>query len=387
MKAKVLSLEGQPVSEIELPPVFETEFRPDVIRRAVLSAQSARLQPFGTDRMSGKRTSAETWGKGFGVSRTRRVKGTRYHAAGRGALSPHTVGGRRAHPPKVEKIIRERINRKERWLAMKSAIAATRNKRLVSSRGHILDGVPELPLIVVDEIEGKSKFREIKEIFQKIGLWNDVKRVISSKKLRPGRGKMRGRKYRQAVGPLIVIERDRGIVKGSRNTPGVDISTVFGLDVESLAPGGAPGRLTLWTQSAIQKLGEGIPLSPPPPEKEKLYFRIPAEEKLRFRVVQAPAPPEEKPPEEKPPEEKPPEEKPPEEKPPEEKPPEEKPPTPPEEKPPEEAVPPPEKSSEEVAPAPPEEKPPEEKPSEEKPPREMLQEKHPLSAEEEASSR
>ncbi len=99
MKVQVLSLDAKSVEEIDLPDVFETAVRPDVIKRAVLSAQSARIQPWGPDTMAGKRTSAETWGKGFGTTRIRRVKGTKYPASGMGAFAPHAVGGRRAHPP------------------------------------------------------------------------------------------------------------------------------------------------------------------------------------------------------------------------------------------------------------------------------------------------
>ncbi len=258
MKSKVLSKEGQPVSEIELPPVFDTEFRPDVIRRAVLSAQSARIQVWAPDSMSGKRTSAETLGKGLGVSRTRRVKGSRYSAAGAGAFAPHTVGGHRAHPPRTEKIHHERINRKERRFAIRSAIGTTKNKKLVSMRGHVINGIQELPLVVSDEIEAVAKTKEIKEIFQKLGVWGDVERVAASTKIKAGRGKMRGRKYRQAVGPLLVIGQNKGIVKGSKNTPGLDVCTVSTLNVELLAPGGDAGRLTLWTEGAIKKLSEGM---------------------------------------------------------------------------------------------------------------------------------
>lgn len=257
MKVKVLSLEGQPVSEVELPPVFGTEFRPDIIRRAVISAQSARIQPWGPDWMAGKRTSAETWGKGFGASRVRRVKGTRYHAAGRAAFVPSTVGGRRAHPPRVEEVIREKINRKERKLAIKSAIAATGDKKLVARRGHVVNGIQELPLVVSDDAEKLGKTREVKGLLQKVGIWKDVERVAASKKVKAGKGKTRGRKHRQAVGPLLVVGENKPIVKGARNTPGMDVVTVSGLNVEVLAPGGDPGRLTLWTQGAMKKLSEG----------------------------------------------------------------------------------------------------------------------------------
>jgi len=255
MKANVFSTDGKPVGEVELPSAFETEIRPDLIRRAVLSAQTARLQPWGPDEMSGKRTTAETWGKGFGVARVRKVKGTRYPAAGRGAFVPFTVGGRRAHPPKVEKVLRERINKKERRLAIRSAIAATGNPRLVKSRGHVVGGVLQLPLVVVDDLESITRTREVKKVLENLGMWKDVERASKGVKVRAGRGKMRGRRYRERVGPLIVVSQDRGISRGARNLPGVDVVNVRRLSAELLAPGGNPGRLTVWTRGAVEKLG------------------------------------------------------------------------------------------------------------------------------------
>lgn len=258
MKVHVYSLDGKPVEEIELPAIFDEQFRPDIIKRAVLAAQSARFQPSGADWMAGKRTSAETWGKGHGVARVRRVKGIRYPAAGRGAFAPFTSGGRRAHPPKVEKILRERINRKERQLAVRSAVASTKDKKLVGSRGHAIRSVAEFPLVVTDDLEGLGKTSRAKEILQKLGLWQDVERVAKSKRVRAGRGKMRGRRYRQAVGPLIVVGEDKGIKLGARNLPGVEVVEVRNLNAEKLAPGGVPGRLTAWTKGAIQKIAGGL---------------------------------------------------------------------------------------------------------------------------------
>lgn len=250
-------MDGKPVEEIELPPVFGEELRPDIIRRAVLSAQTARLQPWGTDFMAGKRTSAETWGKGRGVARVRRVKGSRSPAAGKGAFAPHTTGGRKAHPPKVGRVLYERINRKERQLAVRSAIAATKEKQLVSSRGHVVSGIPELPIVISDEFEGIKKAKQTREVLQRLGVWQDIKRVVQSRKVRAGKGKMRGRRYRQAVGPLVVVAQDRGIKLGASNLPGVEVTTVNNLNAERLAPGGVPGRLTVWTKSAVQKLAGG----------------------------------------------------------------------------------------------------------------------------------
>lgn len=253
--AKVYSLDGEPVEEIELPGVFGDEFRPDLIRRAVIASQTARLQPWGADEMAGKRTTAETWGKGHGVARVRRVKGSRHPAAGGGAFAPFTVGGRRAHPPKVGKVLVERINRKERLLALRSAIAATKEMNLVSGRGHVVEKLVGFPLVVSDELEEVGRARRAKEVFKKLGLWGDVERSAKSTKVRAGKGKMRGRRYRRAVGPLLVVSEDRGIGLGAGNFPGVEVVEVDGLNVERLAPGGMPARLTAWTKSAIQKLG------------------------------------------------------------------------------------------------------------------------------------
>ncbi len=254
MKVPVFSLGGGQVGELELPEVFQEEYRPDLIRRAVLSSQTARLQPKGADPMAGKRTSAETWGKGYGVARVRRVKGRGSPASGSGAFAPHTVGGRRAHPPLPQKVLRERINRKEKRLAFRSALAATARKELVRSRGHLTDKVPFFPLVVEDGLEELSETKRVKEVFQKLGLWEEVERVSERVKIRAGRGKMRGRRYREPVGPLLVVSEDRGIKKGAGNLPGVKVVEVRNLGVEDLAPGGMPARLTVWTSSALQQL-------------------------------------------------------------------------------------------------------------------------------------
>ena len=117
---------------MDVPRVFTTEYRPDLIKRSVLSTISSRSQPYGPNPLSGKMTSAESLGKNRGIARLPRMKsGPR-----RGAFVPQTVGGRRAHPPVPEKTIREKINKKEKRLALMSAIAATANVEKVRNRGH-----------------------------------------------------------------------------------------------------------------------------------------------------------------------------------------------------------------------------------------------------------
>jgi large subunit ribosomal protein L4e len=250
--AKVFSLEGKMVGKADLPPVFSTPLRRDVIKRAVLAIQSHRHQPQGRDPMAGKRTTAESRGTGSGMSRIPRTKGP----AGRAAFAPGTVKGRAGHPPTSEKRIVKRIPKKERRLALFSAIAATASKELVASRGHSIEDVPGIPLVVQDSLEKLGKTKEVEEALVRLGVLSDIYRVRKSRKVRAGKGKRRGRRMKQAVGPLLVIAKNEGIVEAAENIPGVDIVDVGSLNAEVLAPGAHPGRLTIWTNGAIDRLNE-----------------------------------------------------------------------------------------------------------------------------------
>ncbi|MHA1311183.1 MAG: 50S ribosomal protein L4 [Candidatus Helarchaeota archaeon] len=254
-KVKVLDLEGKVVKEIDMPPVFSTPYRPDIIKRAFLSCLTGRIQPKGTDPMAGKRTTAESWHAGRAVSRVPRVKGGGTPRAQQGAFVPGTVGGRIAFPPRVDKKIKEKINKKERILAIKSAIAATSKKEIVINRGHKFQDSIELPIVITNEIENLKKTRDVKELFMNVGVWDDIIRA-SKRKIRAGKGKFRGRKYKKKKSVLIVVNENKGIYLAARNHPGVDICTIDKINAELLAPGGHPGRLIIWSENAIKKAGE-----------------------------------------------------------------------------------------------------------------------------------
>jgi len=249
MKANVIDLSGNASGQIELPPVFEEEYRPDLIKRAVLAAQANRLQPYGPHFYAGMNTSAQSWGPGHGVSRVPRLKNGR-KAAG----IPMAVGGRRSHPPRPEADKSEKINNKERRKAIRSAIAATASTELVSARGHRFSR--ELPLVAENAVESLDKTADVKKFLIAAGLWDDVERAKLGKNIRAGKGKMRGRKYKNRKSLLIVAASDQGLGKAARNLPGVDFATVERLNAELLAPGTHAGRLTVWTQNALQKLSE-----------------------------------------------------------------------------------------------------------------------------------
>ncbi len=116
--------------------------------------------------------------------------------------------------------------------------------------------MPQIPLIVTNDIEKLKKTKEVEEALIQLGVLSDVYRVRESRKIRAGKGKRRGRKLKHAVGPLIVVTENKGVIEAARNIPGVDIVTVKDLNAEILAPGAHPGRLTIWTEGAIEKLAE-----------------------------------------------------------------------------------------------------------------------------------
>ncbi len=256
MKVNVYSLSGKKTKDIiELPKVFEEDIRPDLIKRAVLSSQSQRYQPQGRDYFAGKRTSALNWGPGRGAARVPRVKGSRHSAAGRGAFVPQAAGGRIAHPPTVDKQIKKKINAKERKLATASAIAATAVKELVAERGHMIDKVPQIPLVVSDELEKLKTAKEVEETFSKLGLSEDLQRA-KARKVRAGKGTMRGRRYKKKKSALVVVSDSADVFKGASNYPGIDVVKAEHLGVEQLAPGTHHGRLTIYTKSAIDAIAQ-----------------------------------------------------------------------------------------------------------------------------------
>ena len=258
MKTSVYSINGQKKSQkIDLPKVFETPLRPDIIKRAVLAEQSWKRQPKGVSRFAGRLVAVENWGPGRGAARVPRTKGSRTHSSQRGASVPQARGGHKAHPPKVEKKIVEKINRKEHILALRSTIAHTAHKELVEGRGHKFEKKLEFPIVVENKAEDIKKTQDAIKFLDNIGVTLDLERVKQGRNIRPGKGKRRGRKYKMPVGPLIVVsENECSLIKASRNILGVDIINVNKMTTEMLAPGTHPGRLVVWTEGAITALNE-----------------------------------------------------------------------------------------------------------------------------------
>ncbi len=255
MKAEVVGMDGKSSGKVNVPDVFETQLRPDLVKRAFWLVGSHGFQPKGRDPMAGERTSAETHSPptGTGQSRVPRVKGERYPRSGLAGGIASVVKGRLPHPPRSEKVIYFGVNKKERRLATDSAIAYTAHLDAVKARGHRVKK-RSLPLVVSDDVETVEKTAELVSFFEKIDLAQELARVKDGVKRRTGKGRLRGRVYRTGVGPLIVVTNDRGVGKAAGSIPGVQVRSVESVNVMDLAPGGVPGRLTLWTESALSAL-------------------------------------------------------------------------------------------------------------------------------------
>lgn len=246
MEATVHDLDGEADGTLDLPAVFETPQRPDLVRRAVLAAQANAKQDYGSDEYAGLRTPAESFGSGRGMAHVPRENNVARRV-------PQAVGGRRAHPPKAEKNQGLDINDKERRLAVRAAIAATGDAEAVAERGHEFDDDVDLPLVVADEFEDLVKTREVVDVIEALGVRADVERADEAT-VRAGRGTTRGRKYQRPSSVLFVTSGEPS--KAARNLAGADVATAREVNAADLAPGGEHGRLTVWTESAVAEVAE-----------------------------------------------------------------------------------------------------------------------------------
>ncbi len=249
LKVPLYGVDGNKKEEIQLPDIFQTEYRPDLIKKSFNILHSNKRQPYGSDILAGTKHATASVGKGRGMSRVPRL--TQGRSA---ALAPCVVGGRRAHPPKSDRNWNEKINKKENALAKNSAIAATFNKELVIKRGHKFDHEISLPIIIDDKIVKIKKTKDMIDLFKKIGVYDDLIRASNGKHIRAGKGKRRGRKYKIPKSILIVSD-NKDITKSSDNLIGVDSVYIKNLNIEHLAPGGIAGRLTVFTKSSLKQIG------------------------------------------------------------------------------------------------------------------------------------
>lgn len=239
---------------ISLPAVFKAPIRPDVVNFVHQQVSKNSRQPYCVSKEAGHQTSAESWGTGRAVARIPRVRGGGTHRSGQGAFGNMCRGGRMFAPTKPWRRWHRRVNVNQKRYAIVSAIAASGVPALVQSKGHMIQEVPEFPVVVSDKIQEYNKTKQAVIFLRRIKAWNDIQKVYKSQRFRAGKGKMRNRRRIQRRGPLIVYGQDQGIRKAFRNIPGVDLMNINKLNLLKLAPGGHVGRFVIWTKSAFDQL-------------------------------------------------------------------------------------------------------------------------------------
>lgn len=255
MKAQTFSLSGAKQDDIELPKVFATPVNEDLIHRAYVNLDSHHYQRQGRMPSAGQNTVAASNDPptGHGQARVARIRGGGPRR-GQAAKVAMVRGGRQAHPPISEKVVYKKLNKQENRLALCSAIAATASKNLIESRGHVVAGIESFPIIVSDDIEKISKAKEFAKILDALKLSGDVAR-LEKRKARSGRSVIRGRKTKVGKSVLFVTKDAKSLSKACGAFPGVDVRTVSDLSVLDLAPGSNLIRLTVYTKSAINEIG------------------------------------------------------------------------------------------------------------------------------------
>lgn len=245
MKATVYSIEGKALKQIDLPAIFESPHRDDLIKRAVLSEESKEYQPKGNYRLAGLETSARYRGRkdDFGSGKNKGIPHLPHEVLPGGQLGkvkrvPHAVKGRRAHPPKPQKIIVEFINKKEHLKALASALSFSSDRETVCKRANTSIGI-SLPVVMEPGFEKLSKTKDVLKVMVALNL---VKLLDKAK--------------RNGTKSALIVVSQNGITSAAANLPGVDVVRASELSVKDLAPGTHPGRLTMFTENAIPEIAK-----------------------------------------------------------------------------------------------------------------------------------
>lgn len=263
MKSKVYDIKGKEKGSVDLPKCFSANVREDIVAK-VVEAKKIQ-QAYGASPMAGNQYAASgklnhrrgVWKSQYkrGISRIPRKimsrKGSQFRWVG--ATVPNARGGRRAHPPKANKLYDAKINKKELLIAICSALSATTQSKFIEKKYNRIDAkmIKDVPFVIESKVNGVK----IKDVLAgiKAMLGKDLFEVaIKKRSIRAGIGKLRGRKYKSNAGMLLVVGKDEKVKTGA-----FDVQTVDKLGVVDLANGGL-GRLTVYTENAIKELGEKI---------------------------------------------------------------------------------------------------------------------------------
>jgi len=241
---------------LALPDVFSAPIRTDVVAVVHRDMAKNRRQAHGISPLVGMLYSAESWHSGRAVARIPRVNGGGTHRSGQAAFGNMTRGGHMYSPKTTYRRWHRRVNVNMRRYAIVSALAASAVPALVMARGHRIEKVAEVPLVLSAESAAKiKKTKDAVACLKAIGAYDDVERAAASRQIRSGKGKLRNRRHTMRRGPLVIYNDNKsGLTRAFRNVPGVDLCKVTRLSILKLAPGAHVGRFIIWTADAFEAL-------------------------------------------------------------------------------------------------------------------------------------
>lgn len=253
-KTNCYELDGTTIkSTIDVPDVFSVDIRSDIIEQVHSLERLNLRQPYAVSPDAGMQHSAVSWGTGRAIARCPRIGGGGSRRSGQGAFANFCRKGRMAHPTTTMRRWCRKIPLNTRRIAIAMSIAASARPSFIEARGHRVENVKNIPLVVSDKIKELVKTKDAFEVIKNFNLVEEVEKVKNSKSLRGTKGKMRNRRYRMRKG-LLLIHDSPVELKAFRNIPGVDQLNINKLNIYELAPGGHAGRLILWTESSFKKL-------------------------------------------------------------------------------------------------------------------------------------
>lgn len=260
IKIPIINKKGEKTKTISLN--IDTNLREDIFKRAVLSEQSMLKQPKGSDKMAGKKNAINLSKRrkafrttyGTGISRTPKKvmwsRGTRHQFVG--AFAPNTKGGRRAHPPKQEKIITKKINKKEWLKALQIGFLASFTPEIIKEK--IKHAPQNYPHILESEAEKISKTKEVEQLLINLGYKEELSRCKKKKVV-----SKRNKRHKTKRGPLIVVSSQNSqLLKSSKNLRGLEVTTSSNLSVRDFGMGTIPGRLVIFTEESAKIFKEKL---------------------------------------------------------------------------------------------------------------------------------
>mmetsp|Transcript_23786 Transcript_23786/g.37190 ORF Transcript_23786/g.37190 Transcript_23786/m.37190 type:complete len:263 (-) Transcript_23786:1466-2254(-) len=238
--------------KIKLPDVFFSPIRIDILKYIHHCVSKNKRQPYAVSPNSGSKSSAKSWGTGRALSRVPRIPGGGTHRSGQGAIVNMCRGGRIFGPTTVWRKWSHKTNKQQRKHALAVSIACTGISALVIARGHKLNHILEIPIIIESISETLTKTKEGHKILQNCGVIKPgINKQDYKRNQKSGKGKMRNRKFKKKAGPLLVYEKSD---KSFRNITNLDTCKISALNILNLAPGGHVGRLCIWTSTSFSQL-------------------------------------------------------------------------------------------------------------------------------------